>query len=62
MGLFNRSTATTEARTAYRTANKAQQDYARTSRNRDENDPTYLKLNDTTNQALRGLKAAKKAR
>lgn len=61
MGLFNRSQEAKDAAADYRTANAAQQDYARTSGNRDENDPTYLALNGATNGALSRLRAARRS-
>jgi hypothetical protein len=51
-----------ERRAEYRAANNAQQDYAATSGNDDENDPTYLALNAHTNETRRAHKAAKRAR
>jgi hypothetical protein len=60
MGLFSRNAEVSQARAEYREANAAQQEYARTSGNRDENDATYLQLNDRTNETLHALKDAKK--
>ena len=60
MSIFRRNPEVSAANSACRTANREQQDYARTSGNRDENDPTYLELNARTNTALTNLRAAKR--